>query len=215
MPDRGRGLFFFHNPKAGGSSIRRVLGSLFPSASHCPPIENTERDHERRAGSYREFRGYRHYAGHYGHDIFQTVADRHDPISNFRDPAARLLSLYNFYRIQIPLPEDPVQRDDLYPVAFAKQVDFHRFVASDDPRIEIHTRNHHVRQLTSSVWDPNSRGTWRRRLRCSTGCRGSSSASTRSARSDGRRRCSAAASPSSRARTSPAMAVTGASRSRR
>ena len=107
MPDRDRGLFFFHNPKAGGSSIRRVLGSLFPPAAHCPLIENTERDHERRAGNYRGFRGHRYYAGHYGHDIFRVVEDRHDPVSNFRDPAARLLSLYNFYRIRVPLPRMP------------------------------------------------------------------------------------------------------------
>ncbi len=158
MPDPGRGLFFFHNPKAGGSSINRVLGSLFPPAAHSPLIENTERDHQRRAGNYSGFRGYRYYAGHYGNDIFQAVADRHDPVSNFRDPAARLLSLYNFYRIQVALPEDAGPLDDLYPVAFAKQVDFHRFVSSGDPRIEIHTRNHHVRQLTSSAWDPGSRG---------------------------------------------------------
>ena len=158
MADPDRGLFFFHNPKAGGSSINRVLGSLFPSASHCPLIENTERDHQRLAGNYRGFRGYRYYAGHYGHDVFQAVADRHDPVSNFRDPAARLLSLYNYYRVRVALPEDPAQRDALHPVAFAQRVDFHRFVSSDDPRIEIHTRNHHVRQLTGSAWDPGSEG---------------------------------------------------------
>lgn len=158
MPEPGRGLFFFHNPKAGGSSVNRVLGSMFPPAEHCPLIENTERDHQRRAGDYHPFRGYRFYAGHYGHDIFRTVADRHDPVSNFREPAARLLSLYNFYRIQPTLPDDDEGRDDLYPVAFAKRVDFHRFVSTDDPRIEIHTRNHHVRQLTGSAWEPGSRG---------------------------------------------------------
>lgn len=158
MPDFDRRLFFFHNPKAGGSSVNRALGSMFPPAEHCPLIENTERDHQHRAGNYREFRGYRYYAGHYGHDIFQAVADRHDPVGNFREPGARLLSLYNFYRIQPPLPDDAEGRDDLYPVAFAKQVDFHRFVSTDDPRIEIHTRNHQVRQLTGSAWEPGSPG---------------------------------------------------------
>ena len=115
MPDPDRRLFFFHNPKAGGSSVNRVLGSMFPPAEHCPLIENTERDHQRRAGNYRGFRGYRYYAGHYGVDIFQAVADRHDPVGNFREPAARLLSLYNFYRIQPPLPDDAEKRDELYP----------------------------------------------------------------------------------------------------
>ena len=158
MPDPDRPLFFFHNPKAGGSSVNRVLGSMFPPVEHCPLIENTERDHHRRAGNYREFRGYRYYAGHYGHDIFQAVADRHDPVGNFREPGARLLSLYNFYRIQPPLPDDAEGRDDLYPGAFAKQGDFHRFVSTNDPRIEIHTRNHQVRQLTGSAWEQGSPG---------------------------------------------------------
>lgn len=151
QPDQER-LFFFHNPKAGGTAIAGVLRSMFPADAQCPLIENSERDHERQGGNYTRFRGYRYYGGHYGYDIFAAVDDHHSAITNVRNPAARLLSLYNFYRLEVTLPEDAAQLDDLYPVRFAQAVDFHDFIATEDPRIEIHTRNHHVRQLTSSGW---------------------------------------------------------------
>lgn len=152
------GLFFFHNPKAGGTAISRVFRSMFPPEEHCPLIENSERDHERQHGDYAGFRGYRYYGGHYGYDIFEAVDDRHDIVTNFRAPAARLLSLYNFYRLEVTLPENAAQLDDLYPVLFAQQADFRSFITTDDPRIELHTRNHHVRQLTSSGWNFDSEG---------------------------------------------------------
>ena len=152
------GVFFFHNPKAGGTAITRALGSMFPSEAHCPLIENSEQDHRRRVGCYADFRGHRYYSGHYGYDILQAVDDRHDIVTNFRAPAARLLSLYNFYRLEVTLPEDPALLENLYPVWFAQQVDFHGFVSTHDPRIEIHTRNHHVRQMTNSGWSLDHAG---------------------------------------------------------
>jgi hypothetical protein len=151
------GLFFFHNPKAAGTAVGRVLGSLFPAEARCPLIENTEREHQQHAGKYADYISYAYYGGHYGYDIFSTVADGHRPVTNFRDPASRLISLYNFYR-QVPLPQNEAELDNLYPVAFAQRSSFRQFVETEDPRVEIHTRNHHVRQLSSSAWDPGSRG---------------------------------------------------------
>ena len=152
------GLFFFHNPKAGGTAVGHALEAMFAPELRCPLIENTERDHERRGGNYTPFRGYRYYGGHYGRDIFDVVADGHRAITNFREPEARLRSLYTYYRVAVKLPEDAQLRDDLYPVAFAQSHDFHAFVATPDPRIEIHTRNFHVRQLTLSPWLPGREG---------------------------------------------------------
>jgi hypothetical protein len=152
------GLFFFHNPKAGGTAVGTVLAAMFAPELRCPLIENTERDHARLGGHYAPFRGYRYYGGHYGRDIFNAVSDGHRAITNFRDPQARLRSLYTYYRLVVKLPENANLLDDLYPVAFAQSHDFHSFVATEDPRIEIHTRNHHVRQLTMSAWSPGSVG---------------------------------------------------------
>jgi hypothetical protein len=153
-----RGLFFFHNPKAGGTSVNRALAAMFPVDARCPLIENTEREHEQRAGEYAAFRGYGYYGGHYGRDIFAQVAENHDATTNFRHPAARLHSLYDYYRLAVTVPPDAASRDALYPVIMAQTHDFRDFVAMDDPRVEIHTRNHHVRQLSMSAWDPASQG---------------------------------------------------------
>jgi len=153
-----RRLFFFHNPKAGGTAVGHALEAMFAPELRCPLIENTERDHERHAGNYLPFRGYRYYGGHYGRDIFRAVDAGHAAVTNFRDPVARLRSLYTYYRCVVKLPQDANLLDDLYPVAFAQSHDFDKFIATADPRIEIHTRNYHVRQLTGSAWSPGSIG---------------------------------------------------------
>lgn len=152
------GLFFFHNPKAGGTAVQQSLERFFSRDQRCPLIENSQRDHERRRGRYSEFGGYAFYGGHYGYDIFSAVAPSHHAITCFREPISRLLSLYRYFRYSVPVPPDVVERDNLYPVLAAKHMSFRDFVMSGDPRIEVHTRNHHVRQLTSSAWDLASIG---------------------------------------------------------
>jgi hypothetical protein len=147
-----RGIFFFHNPKAGGTSIDRALGSCFHPQDRAPLIENSQRDHERNAGDYGRYAGYLYYAGHYGYDIYCQIAAAHAPVTNFRHPATRLVSLYRFFRgIAVP-PQGAAERDDLYPVLFAQQVGLHDLICAEDPRIELYTRDHHVRQLTASAW---------------------------------------------------------------
>ncbi len=154
----GPKVFFFHTPKAGGTAVGHALERMFAPAERCPLIENTQRDHERLQGNYAPFLGYRYYGGHYGYDVFDAVAEEHHLVSNFRHPVPRLLSLYNYYRLHVTLPHDAAQLDELYPVSVAQHVDFDRFVSMDDERVEVHTRNHQARQLTSSAWDPASRG---------------------------------------------------------
>src|ERR1700730_11586263 len=99
-------IFFFHNPKAGGTSLIRLLASRFPPEKHCPLIENTKVEHDGLSGDYGRFRGYDLYAGHYGRDIFSAVNDGHAWTTNFRHPVTRLISLYNFFRFIVNLPEE-------------------------------------------------------------------------------------------------------------
>ena len=155
---RRRKIFFFHNPKAAGNSVGHFLERCSCVEDASPVIENSQRDHERLNGQYASFRNHQFYSGHYGYDIFSAVNDGHAAITNLRDPAPRLLSLYNYYRCQGGGPDDPAQHYDYYSVRFAKSVDFHTFVSTSDPRIEVHTRDHHVRQLTNSGWAVGSQG---------------------------------------------------------
>jgi hypothetical protein len=145
-------IFFFHNPKAGGTSLISLLASRFPPEKHCPLIENTKVEHDGLSGDYARFRGYDLYAGHYGRDIFAAVNDGHAWITNFRHPATRLISLYNFFRYTVNLPEEELRTDRFYAVRFAKSENFGKFVSSDDPRVEVYVRNWHFRQLADSCW---------------------------------------------------------------
>jgi Sulfotransferase family len=145
-------IFFFHNPKAGGSSLRRVFETHFPAERRCPIIENDKVGHERLRGEYAHFRGYDYYAGHYGRDIFEAVNDGHRCVTNFRDPIKRLISLYNFFKFNVKLSEEELGTERFLAVAFAKSVSFEEFVSSKDPNVDLYVRNAHFRQLANSCW---------------------------------------------------------------
>jgi hypothetical protein len=145
-------IFFFHNPKAGGSSLRTVFGSHFSPEKQCPMIENDKVGHELLTGKYGNFRGYYYYVGHYGRDIFEAVNDGHRCITNFRNPAARIISLYNYFRFDVQLSEKELCSERFRAVAFAKSASFEKFVSSVDPHIDVYVRNAHFRQLANSCW---------------------------------------------------------------
>jgi len=146
-------IFFFHNPKAGGYSLRRVFETHFRTEKQCPIIENDKVGHERLRGDYAHFRGYDYYAGHYGQDIFEAVNQGHRCVTNFRNPLRRLISLYNFFRFNVKLSEEELRTERFRAVAFAKSVSFEGFVSSNDPNVDVYVRNAHFRQLANSCWD--------------------------------------------------------------
>lgn len=151
-------LFFFHNPKAAGSSIKSVLERQFAASARSPNIENDATEHAALAGSYSRFQGYDYYGGHFGRDVFDAVAEGHRPITGFRDPLSRVVSLYNFFRFAVTLPPAELASERFHAVRAAKTLPFDRFVASGDPRIEVYIDNQHFRQLTGSGWSLERRG---------------------------------------------------------
>jgi hypothetical protein len=149
-------VFFFHCPKAGGTSISKALEEATPRELVAPLIENDLVGHNAKSG-YDCFRGYHLYTGHYGKDIFDSVEDGHIAITNFRHPASRIVSLYNYFRDQVSISAEMLQEERYFALRFAKENDFESFVQCDDPRVTVYTRNQHVRQLTQSPWE-NSGG---------------------------------------------------------
>jgi Sulfotransferase family len=145
-------IFFFHNPKAGGVSLRILFEGRFPTAKRCPIIENDKIGHEQLRGEYASFRGYDYYAGHYGRDIFRIVNDGHGCVTNFRDPVDRVLSLYNYFKFHVSLSQEELSTERFRAVTLAKSVSFEEFVSSDDPNVEVYLRNAHFRQLANSCW---------------------------------------------------------------
>ena len=144
--------FFFHSPKAGGTTIKNFLASSYPAHTHAPLIENNPLQHGAHKGDYGAYRGYDHYAGHYGRDIFEAVLDGHIAFANFRHPVARVVSLYNFFKLAVALAPEQLETEEFFAVKAAKTLPLLEFAASTDPRIDVYIRNQFVRQLTTSCW---------------------------------------------------------------
>lgn len=145
-------LFFFHNPKAGGTSVFDVLSRLFPSERRCPRIENDATEHALRAGRYEVFRGYDFYGGHYGRDIYAAVGRGIPAATNFRWPVDRVVSVYRYFRYVVDLTDDQTIDPRFRAVSLAKRLSLDDFVTCDDPAVLLHTCDHHFRQLTGSGW---------------------------------------------------------------
>lgn len=145
-------IFFFHLPKAGGTSLKGAIERALPRARVCPVFANDIGEHRRLAGDYAAYRGYDVYCGHYGRDVYDSVVQHHQCTTNFRHPVTRLVSLYNYFRYVVPLQELQIGEPALQPIKFARQASFHEFVASADPAVEVYVRNAHYRQLSNSNW---------------------------------------------------------------
>jgi hypothetical protein len=133
--------------------VKRLLERTFLLKECCPIIENNKVQHEYLKGNYAKYRGFDFYAGHYGYDIFCAVNNGHQPITNFRHPVSRIISLYNFFRFEVVLSDEDLMRDEYYAVNFAKTRDFSMFISTADPRVAVYVENAHLRQLAGSLWE--------------------------------------------------------------
>lgn len=68
-----RGIFFLHNPKAGGSSLRAMFCELFRDNSVAPTFSNAPGEARSFGTSLEAFAGYDFYAGHYGYDVYEKL----------------------------------------------------------------------------------------------------------------------------------------------
>jgi len=147
-------LFFFHNPKAGGTSVVDALRRLFSDQQCCPRLENDATEHAKNAGLYDRFRCYDFYAGHYGFDIYAAVAEGMSTATNFRWPVDRVVSVYRYFRHVVELSDSQARDPRFRAVSLAKMLSLDDFVTCDDPAVVLHTYDHHFRQLTGSGWAP-------------------------------------------------------------
>lgn len=150
---RTHGIFFFHCPKSAGVSLRHRLHQYFEEEAFCPHFEYGVSMYQERKGRYDDCRGHKIYFGHFGRNIYEAVRVRHVPMTSFRDPVDRILSLYKFFRYNVYVEADQLNDPALYMLRAAKLGSLTDFVSSDDPRITVYTRNQHVRQLSHSPWD--------------------------------------------------------------
>lgn len=146
-------LFHFHNPKAAGTSFAKYLVKHFEGSKIAPLIENNKFDHENLCGDYSAFCGYDFYSGHYGFDVYKSVAEGYYATTSFRNPIDRVISLYNFFRNSVNLPIDDLMRPEHYCIRASKTMEFENFVSNNTDGIELYISNYHYRQLCNSGWD--------------------------------------------------------------
>lgn len=149
-------IFFFHLPKAAGTSIASALAGLFDHGDVAPLIENNAADHRRNAGDYRRFAGYRLYCGHYGSDVYEAICPAFRTIANFRHPVHRIRSLYRYFN-WVPFSQEQLGEPQHAAVAAAKRLSLREFITSKDEAVLTYISNQHARQLTNSLWrlDPD------------------------------------------------------------
>jgi len=143
--------FFFHNPKAGGTALRHALERYF-RPQEIAPTRNLRPEVYGAIEANALPRGYRFYCGHYGFDQAQWSAPHHAMITNFRHPATRLQSLYEYFRYGVPDSPALRTRPEFFAVRLARSVDFETFVTNPDPRVLTYTSNHQYRQLANCGW---------------------------------------------------------------
>lgn len=147
-------VFFLHNPKAGGSSVRAVLESLVPNEKTAPTFCNAPEDARARSWDVEALRGFGLYAGHYGYDVFEEFGTRHALITNFRNPVDRIRSLYRYWRNNVDLNGlSSLHEGDARVVRLAHSLSFSEFIRSSDPNLRLYLENFHFRQIFKSGWE--------------------------------------------------------------
>jgi len=146
-------IFFLHNPKAGGMSLRTLLSTPFSKDSIAPVFDNSPYDHRNKINYESHINGFKFYAGHFGFDVYKSLSRKHQLITNFRDPIHRIKSLYRYWR---EFDLSSINKESAGPVTLAKDLTFSNFIRHPDQDLRLYIDNFHFRQLLSSGWEPSN-----------------------------------------------------------
>ena len=97
--DRHR-LVFVHIEKCGGTTLHDMLSSQFPQASICPERYETIGD-----WTINELADYELFAGHFNLAWCRCIPGDVSVITMLREPRARLVSLFSFWKAHRPDPD--------------------------------------------------------------------------------------------------------------
>ena len=150
-----RKFFFLHNPKAGGVSIRSLLRSVSKGGTIAPQFMNAPEDYRSNREIISTLRGYDLYFGHYGYEVYQIVNKGHTLVTNFRDPAQRVHSMYRYWRhnvLDTDLDKLIDNDKDAYVVRLAKEMSFSEFIRVNDENLLCYISNFHFRQIYITGW---------------------------------------------------------------
>lgn len=86
-------LVFLHHPRTGGTSLHASFAAAFRPDEICP--ERFARLHEHGPEALLRWR---FFSGHYRHDQFWAIAEPRVLVTVLREPRARILSLWRYWR---------------------------------------------------------------------------------------------------------------------
>lgn len=139
-------LAFVHIPKTAGTSLvsafkREFRRSRSLRLDEAKDLQRLERIELRRK--------YDFLHGHFGMMDVENIASEH--VTVLRDPTARILSLYNFWRAKAEDRDEKTGRGDLpEAMRLTKTLSFRDFVFSDVPRIVNDIQNAQSYQIAAS-----------------------------------------------------------------
>jgi hypothetical protein len=134
-------IIFFHIPKCAGTTVEEGFSNHFGSDRVKAPA--TIDDYRVIPPHFLE--PYQVLAGHITHDYaLPYITSTSILLTLLREPAARLRSLYNYYR---------TLNDDIEIVRQAKQLSFARWLDTDCPEVTVMVENAIIRSFTpESYW---------------------------------------------------------------
>ncbi len=93
-------LVFLHIEKCGGTTLHAMLAPLFPEDRVCP-----ERGDQLGDWTINELARYSLFSGHFDLAVCRSIPGRLRMLTMLREPTARLLSLYYFWKSHRPHPQ--------------------------------------------------------------------------------------------------------------
>ncbi|MFA5632398.1 MAG: sulfotransferase family 2 domain-containing protein [Porticoccaceae bacterium] len=140
-------LVFLHIPKTAGSSFTHILKSLYDDADIFHRMDGDELISLLWNGDD----DYQLYIGHYSYNVVALFKTRPRLVTFLREPRARILSHYHYYRVQSEEAIATMADRDRHIVKLTRKYDFPDFISLDLPEIEQGFANVHTRQLAFST----------------------------------------------------------------
>ena len=135
----GRRLAFIHIEKCGGTTLHDMLASQFPPAAICPERYETIGD-----WTINELSDYALFAGHFNLAWCRCIPGDVSVITMLREPRARLVSLFSFWKAHRPDPD----RDMFDLIGIARDSTAEEFFAQGRVREHPSIRDAIAGQLT-------------------------------------------------------------------
>ena len=149
-------LYFLHIPKTAGTTLTAWLNQHYQSADILPrgyfgknPLHVTREELEEKKAAVQH---YRLVHGHYGNDVLRSFFPTARSVTILREPAARVVSLYNDWRTKSD--ENRAKAPDLAKqlIDIARTHDIEGFLRSGHELCMWQFRDGQARQLTASLY---------------------------------------------------------------